>query len=394
VSTLRSALDELRSEDLELASEEELGEGLVELERASRVLEAEQSRRLVEVERRGTWSVDGHLSVVSWVASRLRVGFARASQQVKLSRALRAMPVTSRALGEAEVSSEAVGLLVRAHQAAPEAFSDAEPMLVDAAVSQPARELRVAIAYWCQAADAAGAEERARRQFEGRHLHVSPPSRARSASTGRWTRSPDRASSRLSAPSRTSGPRMGRKTPGVPLSGVQMPWWSSAGATWIASTGPGLGGERPHVVVTVDLQSLEGRPGRRSELEDTGPITPETARRLACDAGVSRIITMGASEPLDVGRRTPVVPSGMRRALVLRDGGCRFPGCGRPRSWCDAHPIRHWADGGSTALENLVLLCRPHHRAVHEGFRVEMNGHGPVFSRADGSARAEDRAPP
>ncbi len=120
-----------------MASEEELGEGLVELERASRVLEAERSRRLVEVERRGSWAVDGHLSVVSWLASRVRVGFGRASQQVKLSRALRAMPVTSRALGEAELSSEAVGLLVGARQAAPEAFGEAEPMLVDAAVSLP-----------------------------------------------------------------------------------------------------------------------------------------------------------------------------------------------------------------------------------------------------------------
>ncbi len=72
MSTLRSVLDELRSEDLEMASEEELGEGLVELERASRVLEAERSRRLVEVERRGTWAIDGHLSVVSWLAARLR----------------------------------------------------------------------------------------------------------------------------------------------------------------------------------------------------------------------------------------------------------------------------------------------------------------------------------
>ena len=267
-------------------------------------------------------------------------------------------------------------------------------MLVDAAVALGGRELRVAIAYWRQAADAAGAGA-------GQETVGGPPpprlprrSRARSASTGRWTRSPDRASSRRSAPSRTPGPKMGRKTPGVPLSAVQMPWWSSAGHGLDRSDRPRVAGERPHVVVTVDLQSLQGKPGRRSELQDTGPISPETARRLACDAGMSRIFTMGASEPLDVGRRTPVVPSGMRRALVLRDGGCRFPGCGRPQSWCDAHHIKHWADGGSTALSNLVLLCRPHHRAVHEGFRVEMNGHGPLFSGAGGSVLAEDRAPP
>ncbi len=377
-----------------MASEEELGEGLVELERASRVLEAERSRRLVEVERRGSWAIDGHLSVVSWLASRLRVGFARASQRVKLSRALRAMPVVSRALGEGELSSEAVGLLVRAHQAAPEAFGEAEPMLVDAAVALSARELRVAIAYWRQAADAAGAEERARRLWEGRHLHVSPtiegtvridgsvdPESGQSLLTAlgavqdAWSR--DGVEDRRSAPQR-------RADALVELCRSYLD----------RSDRPQVAGERPHVVITVDLETLGGEPGRRSELADVGPITPETARRLACDAGVSRIITIGASEPLDVGRRTPVVPSGMRRALVLRDGGCRFPGCGRPQYWCKAHHLRHWADGGPTALSNLVLVCRPHHRAVHEGFRVQMNGHGPVFSRADGSALAKDRAPP
>jgi hypothetical protein len=165
--------------------------------------------------------------------------------------------------------------------------------------------------------------------------------------------------------------------------------------TWLdRSDRPQVAGERPHVVVTVDLETLERRAGRRSELADTGPITAETARRLACDSGVSRVLTTGASEPLDVGRRTPVVPAGLRRALVIRDGGCRFPGCGRPQAWSVAHYVRHWADGGTTALSNLVLLCRPHHRAVHEDFGVEMSHGRPVFSRRDGSRLGEDRAPP
>ncbi len=74
---------------------------------------------------------------------------------------------------------------------------------------------------------------------------------------------------------------------------------------------------------------------------------------------------------LDVGRKTRTVPPAMRRALDHRDSGCRFPGCGL--RFCDAHHVKHWADGGETRLENLVLLCRRHHRAVHEeGFRVEI----------------------
>jgi hypothetical protein len=293
-----------------------------------------------------------------------------------------------------KLSPEAAGLLVGAHQAAPEAFGEAEPMLVDAAVALPARELRVAISYWRQAADAAGAEERERRIWEGRHLHVSPTIEGTVRIDG--SLDPESGQSLLTA-LRAVQDAWARDGVPDPRSAPQR---RADALTELCrvfldrSYRPEVAGERPHVVITVDLETLQGKPGRRSELEDTGPITPETARRLACDAGVSRIITTGASEPLDVGRKTPVVPSGVRRALVLRDGGCRFPGWGRPQAWCDGHHVRHWADGGPTSLQNLVLLCRPHHRAVHEEFRVEMNGHGPVFSRADGSRLEEDRAPP
>jgi hypothetical protein len=394
MSTLRSALDELRGEALETTPDDDLRDGLVELERASRVIEAERSRRLVEIERRGTWGVDGHLSVVSWLAARLRLGFGRASRQVRLSRALRHMPRTARALGDGELSSEAVGLLVGAHEAAPEAFGEAERMLVDAAAALPPRELRVAVAYWRQAADAAGAEERERRRHEARHLHVSPTLGGTVRIDGDLD--PESGQTLITAlrSVQDAWARDGGEDPRTPPQRRADALVELCQRSLDRSDRPEVAGERPHVVVTVDLEALEGRAGKRSELEDAGPITPEAARRLACDAGVSRIITAGASEPLDVGRRTPVVTAGIRRALVLRDGRCRFPGCSRPQAWCDAHHVRHWADGGETALGNLVLLCRPHHRAVHERFRVVMSDRGPVFSRADGTPLLEDRAPP
>jgi hypothetical protein len=73
------------------------------------------------------------------------------------------------------------------------------------------------------------------------------------------------------------------------------------------------------------------------------------------------------TQPLEVGRATRVVAPAQRTALTVRDGGCRFPGCDRPVAWCDAHHLRHWLHGGPTDLGNLVLLCRGHHHAVHEG---------------------------
>ena len=109
---------------------------------------------------------------------------------------------------------------------------------------------------------------------------------------------------------------------------------------------------------------------------------------------VAREFTAGPSEPLDIGRRTSVVSSAMRRALIVRDEGCAFPECDRPPAWTDAHHVRHWAHGGPTAVTNLVLLCRPHHRRVHGGdFVVSIVDGGPRFARADGSELA-GRAPP
>jgi hypothetical protein len=156
---------------------------------------------------------------------------------------------------------------------------------------------------------------------------------------------------------------------------------------------PSVGGERPHLTLTMGLDDLKNNEGT-AEMDHTGPVGAGFARRLACDASVRRVVMSAASEPLDVGRSTPVVPAAMRRALLARDKDCRFPGCHRPHSWCDAHHVVHWADGGTTALENLVLLCRRHHGSVHSGrFTLAMVDDSPEFRGPDGSL-LEDGAPP
>ncbi len=126
--------------------------------------------------------------------------------------------------------------------------------------------------------------------------------------------------------------------------------------------------------------------GGQTVLGEAGGIhvSAETARRFACDAAMVEMRHGPAGEILDVGRRTRTISPALRRALAARDGQCRFPGCQARR--CDAHHVRHWANGGATALDNLVLLCRRHHRAVHEeGFRVTVDAAGEVrFVRPDG----------
>jgi hypothetical protein len=157
---------------------------------------------------------------------------------------------------------------------------------------------------------------------------------------------------------------------------------------------PSVAGERPHLTVTVDVDALRRGAGV-AELDHAGAVSARTARRLACDASVRRIVMGARSEPLDVGRRTAVVPPALRRAVIARDRRCRFPGCDRPHAWCDAHHVWHWADGGPTTLANLLLLCRRHHRLVHRSgsFTLSLVDGRPVFRRADGSVLAE-RGPP
>jgi hypothetical protein len=133
------------------------------------------------------------------------------------------------------------------------------------------------------------------------------------------------------------------------------------------------------VVVHVDSDALARDRGERCEVDGVA-IAPETARRLACDAAVVPILEAEGST-LSVGRKRRTIPPGLRRALEARDGGCRFPGC-ESRHYIDAHHVTHWARGGETRLDNLVLLCRRHHRLVHEGgFSVAPGPHGEVRFR-------------
>jgi len=116
-----------------------------------------------------------------------------------------------------------------------------------------------------------------------------------------------------------------------------------------------------------------------SHLHDGPGVSAETARRIACDSSVVAVKEDADGEPLSVGRKTRAIPPAIRRALWLRDGGCRFPGCTRDR-FVDGHHIVHWADGGETSLDNLILLCRHHHRLVHEGgFVCEKTASGEVI---------------
>jgi hypothetical protein len=141
---------------------------------------------------------------------------------------------------------------------------------------------------------------------------------------------------------------------------------------------------KPHVIVTIPLTDLTDpatHPGAaRTGLD--GRISAATARRLACDARISRMLLNADGMPLDVGREERVVPPHIRRAVVERDRSCVFTGCEAPHWFCDVHHLEEWlADNGDTSLENSGLLCERHHTKVHHGYRVERDDTAPPGAR-------------
>jgi hypothetical protein len=277
------------------------------------------------------------------LASAFKVGWGSARDQVRTARALDDMPETRRALDEGELSMSAVRVLVAARDADPSAFRDSEPQLVNAARIHSMQDLRRVAAYWRQAAEREAALDGQEKLLERRRLHASvtflgmvrvdgdldPETgetllTALSAVLDAESRSPEEGDHRKPAQRRADA-----------LGEICRQWLDRADR-------PSVGGEKPHVAVTVNAEVLRDGAGEPSELDHVGPIDPAVARRVSCDASIRRVVMAGPSEPLDVGRRTPVVPPAMRRSVIVRDRECRFPGCDRPHTWCDAHHVVHW----------------------------------------------------
>ncbi|MBA3739097.1 MAG: DUF222 domain-containing protein [Actinobacteria bacterium] len=393
MSELRSVIEELRTEALPELPDSLIEEDFAELQRAVELLEVERLRRLAEIDKRRLFERDGYLSVASWLASRFKVGWGAAREYVRVARSLEEMPVTREALEAGDISLSGVKVLVATREVDPEAFARSEETLVEAARIHSMNDLGRVVAYWRQAVEREHATEGEEKLRADRRLHASVSLLGMVRVDGNLD--PETGETLLTtlgavldAEARSGGEdtRTPAQRRADALGEVCRQWLDGAGR-------PTVAGERPHVAVTVGAEALGASP---SELDHVGPVSPETARRVACDASVMRVIMAGRSEPLDVGRRTPVVPPAMRRAVIVRDRHCRFPGCDRPHTWCDAHHVVHWADGGDTAVPNLLLLCRRHHRMVHDrggGFRLDLRDGRPVFSRADGAV-LEDRAPP
>ena len=127
---------------------------------------------------------------------------------------------------------------------------------------------------------------------------------------------------------------------------------------------PDNGGQRPQINVTVKYNVLT-KELSAGTLDIGGQLSPTTVRRLACDAAILPAVLGTHGEVLDLGRQRRLYTGAVRRAIILRDGGCAFPGCDRPPSWCEVHHWLPWHKGGTTCADDGVLLCTHHHHVVH-----------------------------
>jgi hypothetical protein len=401
LAALASAVEALAAQDLTRLTDAEAAARVLALRGLLERLEGQWLRELACVDGRGAAGAEQGVQAAStagWLRGRLRAGGAAATGWVRMARALFRGPLsgTARALAAGELSVTHAAVLTHGTQDLPAlTAADAEPVLLEAARRLDPPRLRRVLAHLREVADPDGAAAQAQRLHDRRGIWLSPTVAGMVAIDGLLE--PEAGETLLVALEPLARPA----SAGDRRSGAQRRADALAELARRALEGgrlPHTGGVRPQLTVTVELASLLGHAAAGGEGGWVGPLPAETCRRLACDAALTRAITrhhdsegdgegdgglagrlraavavlppaLGGArcELLDLGRTTRVVSAAQRRALAVRDGGCGFPGCDRPLAWCDAHHLRHWVHGGPTDLANLVLLCRAHHRDVHEG---------------------------
>jgi hypothetical protein len=362
---LNQGLQRLREEDLDAVLASSMDQDMVDLRRHINGCEAEFQRRLTRFDTGEGYAASGALNSKPWLRWQCHLSPAVASDRVEVSRLLALLPQTTQAFAAGDISYQHAAMIARtAERLGDKMEENAETIMVTAAKDMDLARLRIVTMQLRHYMDPDGVLEDANEADELRFLQLSQTLDGVFYLNGRLDNEGGailqaalNALAGPPAPDDNRTPRQRRADAVVELARQQL----DKGHL------PEVGGQRPHLAVTVDLATLAKQPGSwAAELEWGQLIPAETARRLACDAAITPILR-GSESNQPRAENTMRVPSGsQRRALVVRDRGCRFPSCDRPPDWTDAHHIRHWADGGKTEMENLILLCRRHHRMVHE----------------------------
>lgn len=352
-----------RLDDPATASVDDRDEHLMLLEAARRELDVEWTGTLAAAEDAGDHDVMGYPSMVAYLKHRLGMAGGRAHRYVKNARAALKFAATFAAWRHRQISGDEAELMFRASERMPDKYPEAEQVLLEL-VGDGVDETKRLLDYWRMEADPPRTVLDLEEQLDRRHFDVTR--RPNGMVTGQFALPKLDGETLLTALDALMSPPSEGDT--RTTSQRRADALSDLGRSFLeGSEAPVVGGERPHINVHVDLQALQGQVGGLHETEDGVVLDPLLLCQLACDASVSRIVFGPASEVLDVGRKTRVIPAALRRAVVARDRHCVASGCRRPAKWCDVHHIEHWLDGGETVIANLCLLCRYHHTQVHLG---------------------------
>jgi 5-methylcytosine-specific restriction endonuclease McrA len=375
--------------DARTAELDRLGDEIAEL---SAHLDAATARLLDlirDFDARGGWNT-GFRSCAAWLSWRVGLDLGAARERVRVARALGTLPLFAEALAHGELSYSKVRALTRV------ATPEDEARLLGVGRSGTAAHVERIVRGWRKVDRQAEARE-SRRRHASRALHIYQDEDGMVTVRGHLEPEVGALLGQALAAARQALYQRARaeaaNTPSADATGdaPTVAQQQADALALLAETAlhhgidPGAPGERYQVVVHVDASALAdpNQPGQ-SVLEDGEHVSAETARRLACDA--SRVVMRHDEndQVVEIGARTRTIPPALRRALHHRDRGCRFPGCGV--RFGQGHHLHHWAQGGPTTLSNLALLCRRHHRAVHEeGYRIVRGPNGCLeFQRPNG----------
>jgi hypothetical protein len=376
-----------------------LGDEIAELSAHLNAASARLLDLIREFDACGGWNT-GFRSCAEWLSWRVGLDLGAARQKVRVARALGGLPLLARALARGELSYAKVRALTRV------ATPETEDRLLAIGRAGTAEHVERIVRGW-RRMDRKAEVHDAARQHTFRALHVYQDEDGTVAVRGRLApevgallvKALAAAREALYQRARVQWPDTGSAD--VSAETPTMEQQQADALALLAETAlhhgidPGAPGERYQVVVHVDGPVLgDADQSGQSVLEDGVRVSAETSQRLACDA--SRVIMRhdGDGSLLEVGARTRTIPPALRRALHHRDRVCRFPGCSV--RFGQGHHIRHWAQGGPTTLSNLALLCRLHHRAVHEeGYQVERLAGGELqFRRPNGWVLPDVPPPP
>jgi Domain of unknown function (DUF222)/HNH endonuclease len=349
---------------------ERLGDEIAKLSAQVDVAIARLLALIREFDDRQGWR-SGFRSCAEWLAWRVGLDLGAARERVRVARALAKLPSLAGALGRGEISYAKTRALTRV------ATPHTEARLLAISRTTTAAQVERLVRGW-RAEDPAADRREAGRRHESRALHVHHDETGMVVIHGRLD--PEAGALFMRALEAAQDALYRRPKP---VKAPTPPQQRADALALVAESAlhheldPGAPGERYQVVLHADQTP-------QATLEDGTRVSAETSERLSCDASRTVMRHDAEGRVIEVSARTRTVPPALRRALLHRDQVCRFPGCGL--RFVQAHHIRHWAHGGPTTLSNLVLLCRYHHRAVHEeGFQVTHLNDGSLgFLRPDG----------